>query len=164
MRMVQDNSPNQSLDEKEVLSLIDRMAKWALRDYTEKFEQNDWKIYDHEHGGKWNHPDAEEVFKVIAAIDAGANASQAIETVRNMSHEARSHVLSQTYNTGRNSAEKRRNIRTIEEIGDVGKWVPVVINIICGTPKFIVNILVGLFNAAGHMENLDSLWELPLVE
>jgi len=50
------------------------------------------------------------------------------------------------------------------ELGNVAKWFPVIINIICCTPKFIVNIFVGLLNAIGHMENLSNLWEFPLLE
>ena len=43
-------------------------------------------------------------------------------------------------------------------------WLPTIINILCCVPKFIVNICVGLFNAAGYMKNLPTLWEFSYVK
>jgi len=57
-----------------------------------------------------------------------------------------------------------QNAAKLIELGNVAKWFPVIINIICCTPKFIVNIFVGLLNAIGYMENLPTLWEFPLLE
>lgn len=59
---------------------------------------------------------------------------------------------------------KEKNDNKLLELGEIDKWFTVIINIICCTPKFIANILVELLNSAGHMENLPSLWEFPLIK
>jgi len=51
----------------------------------------------------------------------------------------------------------------ISGTGKIIQYLPVIFNIICTTPKMIVNIFVGLLNAVGHMDNLPSLWEFQMV-
>lgn len=59
--------------------------------------------------------------------------------------------------------EKDRKINLINLEG-IMKFIPVIKNIICYTPKFIANIIIGIFNSAGYMKNLPILWEFPLIE
>jgi len=51
----------------------------------------------------------------------------------------------------------------ILEFNNVINSFPVIINIMCCTPKFIVNIFVGMLNAIGYMEYLPILWEFDLI-
>jgi hypothetical protein len=58
---------------------------------------------------------------------------------------------------------KNKNSR-IKNLNKIKKWLPVIINIICCPPKFLVNIIIGIFNAIAYMRNLPTLWEFPYVE
>ena len=60
-------------------------------------------------------------------------------------------------------------INTVKKSADLGdmtevtKHLPVIINIICCTPKAMVNLIIGILNAVGHMDNLPDLWKLDLI-
>lgn len=59
--------------------------------------------------------------------------------------------------------EKDRIIN-LTNLEGIIKFIPVVKNVICYTPKFIANIIIAIFNSAGYMKNLPTLWEFPLIE
>jgi len=51
----------------------------------------------------------------------------------------------------------------IDSMNNIVKHLPTISNIICTSPKVIVNVFVGLLNAVGHMDNLPTLWEFSIV-
>jgi len=52
---------------------------------------------------------------------------------------------------------------SIEQLDDIAKWFVVILNIICCTPKLVVNIIIVILNAVGYMKNLPTLWEFPYI-
>ncbi len=54
-------------------------------------------------------------------------------------------------------------IQNLLNLDNVAKWFPVIKNILCGLPKTIVNIFVGILNSIGSMKNLPPLWNFDLV-
>ena len=53
-----------------------------------------------------------------------------------------------------------------KQLGDIEgvlKWLPVIINIICATPKLVVNIIIGILNSIAFMKNLPILWNFPYI-
>lgn len=65
--------------------------------------------------------------------------------------------------------EKRKDInldkiKKKEEMKKNKESFPVVLNILTTSPKIIGNICVGLFNSVAYMENLPTLWEIPLIK
>jgi len=63
------------------------------------------------------------------------------------------------------SNEYNDNInQQLESLNSISKHLPVIINIICCTPKSIANILVEILNKVGEMQNLPNLWDFPLIK
>lgn len=52
----------------------------------------------------------------------------------------------------------------IKKLEDIVNWLPTIFNILKTTPKMMVNIFVGLFNAIGEMKNLPDLWKFNYIE
>lgn len=54
--------------------------------------------------------------------------------------------------------------QNIENFKNISEKLPTITNILCGTPKFIANIHISIFNSIGYMKNLPSLWYFDLIE
>jgi len=51
----------------------------------------------------------------------------------------------------------------LKSIDDIAKHLPVIIGIICVTPKGMINIIVEILNKVGHMDNLPDLWNFKTI-
>lgn len=56
------------------------------------------------------------------------------------------------------------NTKKFDDLKKISQNLPSVMNIVNAAPKLIVNIVVGIFNAVGTMENLPDLWNFKYIE
>ena len=52
----------------------------------------------------------------------------------------------------------------LANLDGIEKFIGVLINVVCCSPKMIVNIIISILNSIAYMKNLPILWNIPFVE